>query len=67
MFFVNGGKNAFLVVTVKYILSKLYSFCIHNCHFYNFLETRICFVEKLFKFFLGLCIYFLQKSLKMIL
>ena len=43
-------------------------YCTQNCKFYYFLETKICFVEKkLFNIFLGLCIYFVQKSVKIIL
>ena len=51
---------------LQLLLNILY--CTQNCKFYQFLETKICFVKKkLFNIFLSLCIYFVPKSLIMIL
>ena len=53
---------------LKLLLDILYY--TQNCKFYCFLETKICFVQKekkLFNIFLCLCIYFVQKPVKMIL
>ena len=61
MFFVNG-KIVLLVAFIKCTL--LYK----RLQVLLLLETKICFVKKkLFNMFLGLCIYFVQKSVKMIL
>ena len=61
MFFVNG-KIVLLVAFIKCTL--LYK----KLQVLLLLETKICFVKKkLFNMFLGLCIYFVQKSVKMIL
>ena len=58
------GESALLVAFVKYTLSKLYS----HCNFYYFFRDYDLFCnKKLFNIFLGLCIYFLQKPVKMIL
>ena len=61
MFFVNGRRVLQLLLNILC--------CTQNCKFYFFLETKISFVKKkkIFNIFLGLCIYFVQKSLKMIL
>ena len=51
---------------LQFLLDILY--CTQNDKFCCFLETKICFVKKkLFNIFLGLRIYFVQKSVKMIL
>ena len=66
-----NSKRVLFVPFIKYTSSKFYSHCIQNCKFLktknNFLETKICFVEKMFNIIFGLCIYFVQKSVKMIL
>ena len=52
---------------VKYALLKLYNYCNQNWNFYYFLGIIMFCNKKLFNIFLGLCIYFLQKPVKVVL
>ena len=58
-----NGESALLVAFAKYTLSKLYSLCNQNF----FRDSNLFYNKKLFNIFLGLCIYFLQKPVKMTL
>ena len=57
----------FLYLSAYFSFYYIY-FIVHKTVSFTNLETEICFVKKtLFNIFLGLCVYFFQKSVKMIL
>ena len=58
-------KESYLYLLLNIIYQSFIAIVQQN---YKFLETKICFMKKkMFNIFLGLCIYFIQKSVKMIL
>ena len=61
VFFVNS-KIALLVVFVKYIFSKLYSYCTQNINFYCFFETIICFGTKNFSISSQVYVFIFSKN-----